>query len=178
MKVLTIFLLILLSFYISDNTIFDFNKRSNLSDWRVIDDSVMGGLSQGSITLNKDGHAVYSGYVTTENNGGFSSIRYNFGAKDVSEFNFVVLKVKGDGKPYQFRLKQNKYNRYSYINYFNTSGKWQEVKISLKSFYPSFRGYRLNRPNFSGDKIEEIAILIGNKKKEDFQLLIDSIKLE
>ena len=178
MKYLIILLSILLLGYPSENTIFDFNKRSNLSNWKIVDDGVMGGLSRGNIILNEDGHAEYSGFVTTENNGGFSSVRYNFVPKNVSNYNFVVLTVKGDGKTYQFRLKQNKYNRYSYINYFKTSGKWQEVKIPLKSFYPSFRGYRLNRPNFSGDQLEEIAILIGNKKKEDFRLVIDNIKLE
>jgi hypothetical protein len=42
--------------------------------------------------------------------------------------------------------------------------------------YPSFRGRKLNQPNFSKDSIEEI-LLIGNKKKEEFKLLIDKIEL-
>jgi len=163
---------------ISDNTIFDFNKNSNMTNWRIIDDGVMGGLSQGSMILNIEGHAVYSGFVTTENNGGFSSVRYNFETKDVSKYNYVVLRIKGDGKPYQFRIKQNRYDRHSYINYFDTTGEWQEIKIPLDSFYPSFRGYKLDIPNFESDSIEEIAFLIGNKKKEDFKLIIDSITLE
>ena len=44
--------------------------------------------------------------------------------------------------------------------------------------YPSFRGRRLNKSNFSDDKIQEIAFLIGNKKEENFQLLIDKIDLK
>jgi hypothetical protein len=32
-------------------------------------------------------------------------------------------------------------------------------------------------PNFSGDVLPEITFLIGNKKEEDFELLIDSITL-
>ena len=43
--------------------------------------------------------------------------------------------------------------------------------------YPSFRGRRLNTPNFSHDFIEQIVFLIGNKKKEDFKLIIDTIEL-
>lgn len=172
-------LLILFSSVITkDPVIFDFNKKSKLINWRVIDDGVMGGLSQGNFAINQNGHAIYSGYVTTANNGGFSSIRYKFESKDVSKYKFVVLKVKGDGKTFQFRIKQNRYDRYSFINYFQTTGEWQEIKIPLNSFYPSFRGYRLNKPNFNSDKIEEIAFLFGNKKKEDFILIIDSIRLE
>lgn len=178
MKILTGLIAISFLFIVSDDTIFDFNKKCNMVNWRVIDDGVMGGLSQGSITINDNGHAVYNGFVTTENNGGFSSIRYNFDSKDVSKYKYIVLKVKGDGKPYQFRIKQNRYDRHSYINYFESTEDWQEIKIPLNSFYPTFRGYKLNKPNFKSDSIEEIAFLIGNKKKEDFRLIIDYIRLE
>lgn len=178
MKALSILIVLYFLLPINDSIIFNFEPNSNLALWSVVDDGVMGGLSQGNMALNKEGHAVYSGYVTTENNGGFSSIRYNFESKDVSNYTHVVLKVKGDGKPYQFRIKQNRYDRYSYINYFETSGEWQEIKIPLNSFFPSFRGYKLNRPNFNGKKMQEIAFLVGNKKKEDFKLIIDNVYLE
>ena len=44
--------------------------------------------------------------------------------------------------------------------------------------YPAFRGRRLNLDNFSSNFIEEIAILIGNKKPQRFRLEIDKIYLE
>jgi hypothetical protein len=44
--------------------------------------------------------------------------------------------------------------------------------------YPSWRGRRLNQPNFSEDFINEITFLIGNKKNENFKLLIDKIELK
>jgi hypothetical protein len=174
-----IVLLIIASFLNSANDyIFDFNKISDMSNWMIVDDGVMGGLSQGSIVLNDEGHAVFSGFVTTDNNGGFSSVRYNFETKNVSEYTHLVIRIKGDGKNYQFRIKQNSYDRASYINTFETQGEWETIKIPLKDFYPSFRGYKLNRPNFDGSSMEEIAILIANKRKENFQLEIDSISLE
>ena len=43
--------------------------------------------------------------------------------------------------------------------------------------YPSFRGRKLDQPDFDHKQIEEIAILIGNKRNEKFQLLIDKIEL-
>jgi hypothetical protein len=61
---------------------------------------------------------------------------------------------------------------------FLTSGEWQEIKIPLKEMYPSFRGRRLNQPNFSTHYMEEIAFLIGNKKEENFELLIDKNRTE
>ncbi len=178
MKALTFLLVVYLVIANSNSIIFDFNKSSILSSWMVVDDGVMGGLSKGSIRLNDQGHGVFSGYVTTENNGGFSSIRYNFKEKDVSEFTHVILKIKGDGKEYQFRIKKSRFDRASFINSFKTSGEWETIKIPLKDLYPSFRGYKLNQPNFDGISMEEIAILIANERKEDFKLEIDSISLE
>ncbi len=162
----------------SSSSIFDSKKVKDLSNWYVVDDGVMGGLSRGELTINDSGNCLFKGYVTTENNGGFSSIRYAFNNKSVSEFNHIILKLKGDGKSYQFRIKDNSRQRYSYIATFNTSGDWETVKIPLSSFYPGYRGYKLNKPNFPGEVMEEIAILIGNKVKESFVLEIDKIYLE
>ena len=162
----------------SSSSIFDSKKVKDLSNWYVVDDGVMGGLSKGEITIKDSGNCLFKGYVTTENNGGFSSIRYAFDKKSVSEFKHVILKLKGDGKSYQFRIKDNSRQRYSYIATFDTSGDWETIKIPLSSFYPGFRGYKLDKPNFSGDVMEEIAILIGNKVKESFALEIDKIYLE
>jgi len=86
--------------------------------------------------------------------------------------------LRGDGKKYQFRIKSNARDYYSYIAPFLTSGEWQEIVIPLGDMYPSFRGRRLNQPNFSNDSIEELTFLIGNKKSERFKLLIDKIVLE
>lgn len=157
--------------------LFDAGSKNSVSDWFVVDDGVMGGLSKGAIKRNENGNLQYSGYVSTDNNGGFSSIRYRFDSRDVSKFSSVALRVKGDGKAYQFRIKANAGQRYSYISTFKTSGEWETIRIPLNRFYPGFRGYRLNRPNYSGELMEEIAFLIGNKVDERFKLEIKSIAL-
>ena len=159
-------------------TLFDFTKTSDISDWKVINDGVMGGVSEGSFSLNDDGHGIFEGIVRLENNGGFSSIRYEIGNTAIGEHKTVSIRLKGDGKTYQFRLKQHANDEHSYITEFNTTGYWETIEIPLKSLYPSFRGRTLNLGYFSGDQLEEIGFLIGNKKKESFTLLIDSITLQ
>jgi hypothetical protein len=160
------------------NIIYDFDSNKDINTWSVVDDTVMGGMSNGTFQLSKDGHGVFTGYVTTENNGGFSSVRYEFEKMSVEGYVNVVIKLKGDGKKYQFRLKASRSDYYSYIKEFSTTGEWEEISIPLSDFYPSFRGRKLNMPNFSGDSIEEVAFLIGNKKKESFRLIIDKIELK
>ena len=158
--------------------IFDFNKESNPDKWVIVDDVVMGGRSSSSFGLTEDGHGVFQGAVSLENNGGFSSVRYRSKRMPINGSTKVVIKLKGDGKNYQFRIKANAGDYYSYIATFTTNGKWQEIEIPLKDMYPSFRGRRLNQPNFASDSFEEVAFLIGNKKKEEFKLLIDKIELK
>ncbi len=170
--------MIMLTTSIPPQTIFEFDKQADIQGWRIVDDVVMGGRSAGTFGINKAGHGVFSGRVSLENNGGFSSVRYRPDAISVKGFTKITLHVKGDGKKYQFRVKPNANAYYSYINTFVTSGEWEEIEIPLHTLYPSFRGMRLNRPNFSGDQIGEIAFLIGNKKAESFELLIDRIVLE
>ena len=158
-------------------TLFDFKQDCNLSAWQVVNDSVMGGLSQANITLNDDGNAVYTGHVSLDNNGGFSSLRCRFEAIDVSKYSKFRLKVKGDGKRYQFRVKSGEYDRHSYIHYFQTTGEMQSIEIDFADMYPTFRGRKLDRKNFSGEQIVEVAFLIRNKKEEDFVLEIDEIEV-
>jgi len=157
--------------------IFDFNKSSDLSGWFVVDDVVMGGRSSGNLEINDEGHALFYGDVSLENNGGFSSIRHRFDKISVQQFSKLSIKLKGDGKKYQFRVKSNKYERHSYIYEFETSGKWQTIEIPFSSMTPGFRGRRLNISNYSGKDLVEVAILIGNKTNESFKLEIDNISL-
>ncbi|MCY2685661.1 CIA30 family protein [Salinimicrobium sp. TH3] len=157
--------------------IFDFNKESNIRDWMIVDDVVMGGRSSGKIRLNDEGHGVFGGEISLENNGGFSSVRYKTGRIEVKDYSKIVIKLRGDGKEYQFRIKGETGDDYLYVAPFSTSGEWEEIEIELKNMYPTFRGRKLDMPNFSNDHLEEIAFLIGNKKKEKFKLVIDRIEL-
>jgi NADH dehydrogenase [ubiquinone] 1 alpha subcomplex assembly factor 1 len=170
--------MILLFSAMSPKVIFDFNKNSDIRDWMILDDVVMGGESAGTFKLNAEGFGVFEGNISLDNNGGFSSLRYRFPQIIVKEYSTILIKLKGDGKKYQFRMKATSGDYYSYIAPFSTSGEWQEIEIPIKDMYPSFRGRRLEQPNFNKDYIEEIAFLIGNKKAEKFKLLIDKIELK
>jgi len=162
----------------SPNIIFQFESGGSTNGWQIVDDRVMGGRSQGNFSVNSEGLGVFEGYVTTENNGGFSSLRYNFDGIKTSNFESVVLKLRGDGKSYQFRLKSSDNQRHSYIYTFKTTASEQDVIIPLKDFYPSFRGSVLDMPNFDADTIKQIAFLIANKTNEPFKLEIKSISLK
>ena len=159
-------------------TIYDFSKNATANDWKIVDDVVMGGASNGIFLIDNEGHGVFEGRISLENNGGFSSVRYSFEKVEVSRSSVVIIRLKGDGKDYQFRIKNKKSDSHSYIAAFQTSRDWQTVEVKLSELYPSFRGRKLDMPNFEANSFEEITFLIGNKKAESFKLVLDKIELK
>ena len=172
-----LFTTIAMAILVQSQLIFDFNYTAPVNDWTVVDDVVMGGRSTGQFKIDSEGHGVYSGNVSLENNGGFSSLRYQFEKIPTHENSKIVIRLKGDGKQYQFRVKSNRNTYYSYTTTFKTSGDWENIIIDLKDMYPSFRGRTLNMPHFNENSIEELVFLIGNKKNESFELVLDRIDI-
>jgi len=158
-------------------TLFEFSKTSDLRNWQVVNDGVMGGLSKGRISLSAEGKGIFEGFVSLENNGGFSLVQHRFNPRDVSGFSFLELKLKGDGKNYQIRVKSNSSQYYNYACDVQTTGEWQTIRIPFEKFKPQFRGRKLQIPAYAGEMMAEVAILIGNKKAEEFRIEIDRIDL-
>lgn len=161
----------------SQTTVFKFSNDTK-NNWMVVNDGVMGGISKSKIEVGNNGIGVFSGTVRLENNGGFASVRHSVKKVDLSEKSKFIIKIKGDGKVYQFRCKSHLYDRQSYVFEFKTMGDWQEIEISFAEMHPRFRGYKLDMPNYEGETLAEVAFLIGNKKPENFKLEIDSINLD
>lgn len=157
--------------------LYDFKSGVEPSRWVIVDDNVMGGMSEGKMYVDENGYGIFSGDVSLKNNGGFSSVRYRFDPIDLTSYTKCLIYLKGDGKRYQFRVKTSSYDRHSYISYFNTSGKEEVIEIPLREMYPSFRGMKLGMPDFPGKEMEEVSFLIGNSKEERFSLAIDKIVL-
>jgi len=172
--------LILISVIMAAETIsiFNFSSRGSTDQWQILNDGVMGGLSQSSIELTKDGYGLFSGHVSTKNNGGFASVRLPSNVRIESDQQEIILRIKGDGKTYQCRLKGNENQRESYVHEFDTNGEWQTLKLKISDFYPQYRGRKLDRPNFNFDQLALFGFLITSKKETDFELLIDRIDLE
>lgn len=136
----------------------------------------MGGKSKSQFHLNTEANGTFEGAVSLENNGGFCSVKYVFEPITLEKSTFISIRLKGDGKKYQFRVKSNTSDSHSYVYHFQTNADWQTIEIPISELYPAFRGQKLNMPNYNGSHLEEIAFLIGNKKEEQFQLVLDRIE--
>ena len=158
-------------------SIFEFNSNCEIDNWQIVNDNVMGGRSTATLFVDENQNGVFEGFISTENNGGFSSIQLNTGKIEIGSFKKIELKIKGDGSVYQIRLKNSSNVSHSYIYDFKTNGNWEEILIPLADMKPSFRGYSLDLPNFNHSTIERIGVLKSSKINSKFKFLIKSLKL-
>jgi NADH dehydrogenase [ubiquinone] 1 alpha subcomplex assembly factor 1 len=151
--------------------------NTDIDKWFVVNDNVMGGLSNSSMSFTENETLVFKGKVSLDNNGVFASVRLNTRNLKIKEGQKLKLVLIGDSKEYQIRIKPYSNYNYNYSRSIKTTNSKQTIIIPLNEFSAQFRGRKLKMSNFNYEKLSEIGILIGNKKNEDFRLEIIKIEL-
>jgi len=126
----------------------------NVKDWKYFSDQVMGGVSEGQVSLEQDGDMVFTrltGNVRTDNNGGFIQLRTSTSfsnkplmfkllhnsKKNGKKLQGVRLKVKGNGEKYHIFIQTTIFYRlptgYN-IATFDTSPNWKMVDLPFNKF--------------------------------------------
>ena len=107
-----IFVLVIFTIFIGNTVmaqiLYDFNTESKLENWFIVNDDVMGGVSKSKLFLDYEGNGVFKGRISTLNNGGFASVRFNCGRVISKNKKNIVIRIKGDKKKYQIRIKSNR----------------------------------------------------------------------
>lgn len=147
--------------------IFDFtNPSADLQQiWGAVDDVVMGGASESNIQL-VEGTALFAGNVSTANSGGFASIRTkNFDSPlNLSGYEGVELRVRGDGKRYKFFLRtETKWDGIGYSYSFDTvANEWITVCVPFDQLIPVFRAKTLQDcPAIDKSKIYSFQLMLS-----------------
>ena len=158
----------------------DFTEQNVRSQWGVTNDDVMGGVSSSKISTGENDVLVFSGNVSLENNGGFASLRSPIDDYNLSAYDGILIKVKGDGKTYSLSFRQTKYfTGYNYTHKFLTEkDSWQIVKLPFKDFNLKYYGKEVSNfepPEISN--IKQISILISDKQQGPFKIEIEWIGL-
>ncbi len=146
--------------------------------WFVVNDGVMGGRSSSTIRAGNEGIAVFEGYLSLENNGGFASVRTELPRASLAGVSKIVLRVRGDGNRYELRLRPGRQlDGVAFRAGFDTiAGEWITVELPTQTFEPSFRGYR---PRGTGplipSQVRQLGIMLTDKQEGQFRLDIDWI---
>ena len=151
----------------TDKLIFDFTNPNNeiKETWGAVDDVVMGGVSQSGIRV-ADNKAIFSGVVSTENNGGFASVRTRNvdPPLDLSDYEGVELKVIGDGKRYKFIARcEGKWDGVGYSYSFDTVYDFPTtIRIPFKDLIPVFRAKTVSEANqIDASKIYSMQLMLS-----------------
>ena len=156
----------------------DFNSTNHLN-WEVINDEVMGGISESNFQIQTDQTAVFSGRVSLENNGGFASVRASLGESVSGNFEKIIIRVKGDGKTYSLRIRTDQnFDGVAYACSLTIKDEWTMHEFSPVEFVSTFRGRTLsNVPPLKDLKVSHVGFLISGKQSGSFGLIIDWIKI-
>ncbi len=152
---------------------------TTIPGWRNVDDVVMGGVSRSSLRIREDGHAEFSGVLSLERNGGFASVRRTIEQRDYSSFDRFRIRVKGDGRRYSFRVRNDdRFDGVVYAGDFDTTaGEWQEIDLPFASFRPLFRGLVVpGAPPMDPGNVSQIGFLVASKQAGAFCLEIEWIR--
>lgn len=152
--------------------------KADDTQWQVVNDGVMGGLSQSRMRTTDDHTGVFEGELSLENNGGFASVRALLGPTDLSRFTGVALRVRGDGRTYQLRFRlSNGFDGVAYRASFETTTDWTTATIPFTSFVPTFRGRTLtDQPPLDPARIHQLTFMVADKTPGEFRLEIDWVK--
>jgi len=165
----------------SAQLLLDFGGARGEPEWVAVNDGVMGGLSEGGVKF-VDGQLHFSGLLSLENDGGFASVRSRGRSYDLSGKQGVLLRVKGDGRTYRFRISTDARFRGGRIAYgadFGTkAGEWIEVRIPFRNLTPTHHGEALDGPPLNLTRVEEIGFQIGDNRSGPFAMTIDWMKVE
>ena len=157
-----------------------FDEPAAVAGWTTINDPVMGGLSNSTVTFG-DGGLIFSGTISLDNNGGFASTR---GPQDpgigqrAAGATSIGVRARGDGKTYVFKV-DSEGRPWSYIQRISTeAGVWRTYELPIGGFQAV--GMRLDPApyapqNLDPSTVTRISIYILDKQQGPFELTVGSI---
>lgn len=156
----------------------NFDTDSSVQGWTAIDDRVMGGASLSRLRFDAGGFAVFEGQVSTDNGGGFASVRHpalRLGGRNVQGYR---LTVRGDGRRYKINLRtDHAFDAVQYQADFQVEpGIWSELELPVSAFTPRFRGQALTgHPPMDASRVCRVGFMIAERQAGDFRLEISCI---
>lgn len=156
-QVLLLYLLTHWQIVMADSEILIIDDRSSDSviassgnAWSLVTDDVMGGVSQGRLSIGKRAGVPclhMQGEVSLDNNGGFVQMTLNLSDRvlqNVSDYDGLLLEVSGNSEEYNVHLRTEDIwlPWQSYRTSFITTREWQQLYIPFAGFAP----HRINQP--------------------------------
>ncbi len=158
----------------TEKPIATFESEKSMLEWTTVNDGVMGGVSKGGWKRTADGTLLFSGELSLENNGGFSSIRTKQSKLGLETMTGIVVKMRGDGRTYWAELRiADQMGATSYRADLPTkANEWQEITLPISSFKLQAFGRELPAKPIRAEDVASIGFTLADKKAGPFSLEI------
>ncbi len=148
--------------------------------WFVVNDGVMGGLSEGSVRV-EEGVLIFEGEINTDG-GGFSSIRFPLEPGELDEAVELSLFVRTDGRQYTLTADDSLDGRDRRISFWgdlevgtaNEDG-WATASVDIADMTPRVFGREVEDEAFRNDLAIEVGIILADGVDGPFRLEISSL---
>ncbi len=161
--------------------VLQFYNSTHFRTVQLIHDTVMGGRSDGSLTMVSEPAGLrFFGNLSLANNGGFASAEFRLAqALPAKSFNSIGLKVAADGRQYQLRLKTPYIPQgVAYVVEFQTDISQQNYYFQPSEFNGQFRGRQVaNLPKLSLADVTHISLMLADKNSGPYSIILYSVAL-
>lgn len=144
--------------------------------WHNLSDPIMGGVSHAQM-LSSDGVGVFTGVLSLEQGGGFASVRSDEGHHNLARFDGLVVRARGDGKRYGFRLRTT--TTLHGVNFqadLQPGSAWNDIWFPFREFQPIFRGRpAVGQAPLDPANITTFGFIIAQRQAGPFRMEIESI---
>jgi NADH dehydrogenase [ubiquinone] 1 alpha subcomplex assembly factor 1 len=144
--------------------------------WHNLSDPIMGGVSYAQMLL-ADGAGIFTGVLSLEQGGGFASVRSDEGHHNLEKFDGLVVRARGDGKRYGFRLRTT--TTLHGVNFqvdLQPGHAWNDYWFAFSEFQPVFRGRpAVGQSPLDPANIKTFGLIIAQRQSGPFRMEIESI---
>ena len=154
----------------------DFTNGVSQLQWYAVNDGVMGGLSQGTASLEENA-LVHTGVINT-NGGGFSYVGTRLPSNALVGYNKLQVRLNTYGRTYAVNFNDTRYWRVTHQSPIpkNLRSEWQEVFITFDETTPTIFSQRVNSEPFKASAINELSFILSDGIDGSFRTEIDWIK--
>jgi len=149
---------------------FSCSAPDDATEWRSIDDPVMGGVSESQFVATEEG-AAFTGTVSLAQGGGFASVRAPAADYDLRGHDGLRLRLRGDGKRYWLTTYTEASGSISYRTPIEPPEHWSTGAVPFETLTPYRRGTKVpDAPPFDPARLRTLGFLIADEQEGSFRL--------
>ena len=156
-------------------TLFDFDTADEAT-WRVVNDGVMGGRSEGYVEVG-GGTLRFTGTLVTQG-GGFTSVRAERTA-DLSGYDGVELRVRGGGRTFEVEVGDGTRRRGRPVSRrapVETGPEWAVVRVPFSALRTTIFGRPVSAEPIDLSNVQSFGLYILDGQDGPFRLEVDVIR--